>query len=1218
MKRLTKMLALLLAAPMLMMNSIANFQVDAQSTQSADTLWANFVTPPDESKSRPLWFWNSDGNSLSNITKAGIREIMVNSKEKSGYFGFGILPNWLQNYMSDQYLDLYGYALKTAEELGMKMCLYDENGFPSGSAGGILAQMYPADTMKRLDKGEKDITGPGQVTVAIPTGEYRTYLGAVAMNTDTYETIDISDKAIFMDEKAPGIYGSSAHPPIEENKYTADQAFDGSYTTRWNAGQGLTTDQWLEIRYNQDTTVNKVVIREDMNRITSFAVQYFDGKNWVNITSGTTIGDLKEITFSSVTARRFRLLIPTASDLPSIREMELFNGTAKHPTPSASEDNFDRVVWDAPAGNWKVMTFATVKDGYDRVDYLNKESVDHLIDTTHEVYYENFSKYFGTVIDSAFYDEPMLYQASGRTWTGKFNDMFEDKYGYDPLTLYPALWYDMGEKTASARNALFGFRTELFSQNYIKNMNDWCNVHNIVMTGHMDQEENVNPVTSSGDLMKIFSTQDIPGVDEISYYDRAKKAYKIVSSSANNWDKGRVMTEVYGAMGEDMGIPTMYKDIMNQFAKGINYVVPHAIWYNNKSGVTFPPELSYRSAKYGPELPKYNNYIGRVSGLLQNGRHVADIGVLYPIDTLQAGTRFDQGDPYKGGVTPKEADYMEVGDLLSTKIRKDFTFLHPEIIAEKCIVSGDTFKLKNEVNYEDYKVLVMPGAKTISLAALKKMKAFYDAGGKVIATTQLPYKSTQAGHDKEVVDIITEMFGITENDINAESKLSYSASSVFQNNPGYGAAMAFDGMASDDSRWNAGDQSGGDQWLQVDFGETVSVNKAVIKENLPYRVSAYRIQYWNGSGWIDCASGASIGESKTVSFDTVSTNKLRLYIDKIKSDSVSIQEFEAYGSGGNNLARPKNITADNTNDSGGRAVFLGNEYTASLGKSLDEMLPVADVEIGEVPALTGGDITYIHKVKENRDIFFVANSSDNAIKTTVSLRGAIYKPMIWNPNTGTKTSAEYEVITVGDEQVTKVNLNIPKVQSLFIVESVSQTELDKSLLKQAIDKAEGIERKLDSYVDDTRKTGFIEALEDAKNVYADTASTQAEVTEAQQKLLDAMLSLRFRADKSTLENLVKEADKIVRDKYTEATVKAFDAALKKARTILEDNALSADEQDVVDKAKDELKAAIGNLKLKSEGSDIPSNNNNSPKTGGDNLKVLLTALGLISVVAEDS
>ncbi len=868
-----------------------------QQTQEIDTMWANFSTPLDEYKSRPLWFWN---DSLQNITKEQIREIMVNSKEQSGYFGFGILPNWIDNYMSDKYLELYEYALQTAKELGMKMCLYDENGFPSGSAGGLLPEQYPEDTLKRLDKSEGTFSGGQTADIMIPQGEYSAYMGAVAMNMSTNEIVDISDYAV----------------------------------------------------------------------------------------------------------------------------------------------NNTRVQYTLPDGDdeWKVMAFATVKSdtdnlrGGERVDYLDKTAVDHLIEITHQAYYDEFPEYFGTVIDSAFYDEPMLYKAEGRTWTGKYNELFEEKYGYNPITLYPALWYDIGENTESARNTLMGFRTDLFAENYIKNMNDWCNAHGIKLTGHMDQEENVNPVSSNGDLMKVFKYQDIPGVDEILSYDRARKAYKIVSSSAYNWDKDLVMTETYGAMGENVGMTTLYKDIMNQFAKGINYVVPHAIWHNNTKNVENPPELSYRSAKYGKELSAYNDFISRTSSLLQSSRHVADIGVYYPIDTLMGAFRFDAGDPYTGGVTPSEADYMEVGDLLSATIRYDYTYLHPEVISENCTVDGDTFKLNNTVNYENYKVLILPGSKTISWEALKKIKEFYDNGGKVIATTQLPYMSSENGHNEDVINTICEMFNITAEQLVPKS-IECSASSVFQDNPTYGADKAFDGVNSDSSRWNAGDLSGGDQWLSAKFDSKAKINKVVINEfgngaSIPYRVTKFRIQYHDGSGWVDCYSGTEIGESMTCTFDTVETDRIRLYIDTIKSDSASIQELEIYDENGVNIACPQLDTVENENSNGGSAVFLGTDYKNTLKSALDMALDTYDVEIELDKVLSGGDLTYIHKVKNDTDIYYFANSSNSAVTPTISLRGEFSKPMAWDPHTGERTELEFTVLN----GVTTIKTQIPSAHSVFIID----------------------------------------------------------------------------------------------------------------------------------------------------------------------------------------
>jgi hypothetical protein len=418
-----------------------------------------------------------------------------------------------------------------------------------------------------------------------------------------------------------------------------------------------------------------------------------------------------------------------------------------------------RLTWDAPPGPWKVMVFTCVTDGArGLVDYLDPEAVGRFISLTYEKYYARFPEHFGTTIDSAFFDEPTMHWVQGgRVWTPAYNRKFRARFGYDPAPYYPALWFDIGPETAAARNALFGFRADLYADGFTRTINDWCRAHKIRLTGHQDQEEVVNPVGLCGDLMKCFRDQDIPGIDQIFTYGRASKAYKIVSSAAYNYDRPLVMTECYGAI-KDMPVANLYKEAMDQFAKGINLMVPHAVWYDSVH-ITFPPELSYRSPTYGPALPAYNAYVARLQRMLQGGRHVADIGVLYPIATLQAGYYFGPGKPYEGGVTPPEADYMELGDTLALAVRRDFTFVHPDVLEHRCRVDGPTIRLNNPVNHEEYRVFVIPGSRTIGWATLARLKAFYEGGGLLLATTRLPDRSAEFGRDAVVRDAVAAMFG---------------------------------------------------------------------------------------------------------------------------------------------------------------------------------------------------------------------------------------------------------------------------------------------------------------------------------------------------------------------------------------------------------------------------------------------------------------------------
>lgn len=583
--------------------------VGAAKPAADAALRKDFAEPPLQYKSRPLWFWNGTLNADRT------REQLEGGKAR-GYGGVGILPasHMTPAFMSPEFLDQYKAAVETAAGLGMKLCLYDEYWFPSGSAGGLLASKYPQALGKRLDMLALDTVGPTNISQAAPAG---ILMGAVAMDMES--------------------------------------------------------------------------------------------KKRLNITESVKDGTL---------------------------------------------------AWKVPAGNWKVMLFTCAPDGGGKlVDYLDPDAIKRFIELTYQAYFDKFPAHFGTTIDSAFYDEPALYHVTGgRAWTPAFNEKFKAQHKTDPLVSYPALWMDIGPDTAAARNALFGFRAELYAQGFPKTVNDWCRDHKIRLTGHVDQEELVNPVIGqAGDLIKAFQYQDIPAIDQVFAYGRASRAYKVVSSAAYNYDRPLVLTECYGGIN-GMPVANLYKEAMDQFAKGINVMVPHAVWYD-QARIIFQPDLSPSSPAFGPHLADFNTYIGRLQRLLQGGRHVADIGVLYPIATLQAGSWFGPGNPYQGCVQIPEADYMTVGEILALQVRRDFTFIHPEVLDEKCAVTGAEIRLENKVNAEQYKVFILPGSRAIHASTLRKIKRFYDNGGKVIATTRLPDMSAEFGKDAEVREIVAAMFG---------------------------------------------------------------------------------------------------------------------------------------------------------------------------------------------------------------------------------------------------------------------------------------------------------------------------------------------------------------------------------------------------------------------------------------------------------------------------
>jgi len=423
-----------------------------------------------------------------------------------------------------------------------------------------------------------------------------------------------------------------------------------------------------------------------------------------------------------------------------------------------------KLAWDAPAGNWKVMIFTCVKaDRRPRkqfvVDFLSAESVDKLLPITYGSYFKQFPEHFGTTIRHSFFDDVGFFGQT-RPWTPAFNEKFQRQTGRSPVLLYPALWHDIGPDTAAARVALFGFRAELLAEGYPARVTDWCRAHNLQSSGHPPGNYDPTPVDMHGDTFKFYRHVDIPLMDSIISYGFGRAGFKLVSSAATIYDRPLVAVEEYGAFGEkSFDAVMLYRNGMEMFARGVNRVVPHGMWLDPEH-VRPPPLISDFSAKLRPALPGYSEWSARCCLMLEGGRPVVDIALFNPIAALEAYYNFRLPDAMRWGkYVPPEADYQRVSDKLTCYLRRDFTYLHPDALAAQCTVQGPTLHLNNATNWQDYPVLLLPGEKVIPWASLKKIKDFYEHGGKVIATTRLPEQSAEVGHDAAVQSAIAEMFG---------------------------------------------------------------------------------------------------------------------------------------------------------------------------------------------------------------------------------------------------------------------------------------------------------------------------------------------------------------------------------------------------------------------------------------------------------------------------
>ena len=95
-----------------------------------------------------FWMWNAKLDvgqliaQLEDMHAHGLRSVCIHPFPKS--FRKGVLESHMEpDYLTPEYLDVFARVVKRADELGIDAWLYDEGGWPSGGACGLIAK---ADT----------------------------------------------------------------------------------------------------------------------------------------------------------------------------------------------------------------------------------------------------------------------------------------------------------------------------------------------------------------------------------------------------------------------------------------------------------------------------------------------------------------------------------------------------------------------------------------------------------------------------------------------------------------------------------------------------------------------------------------------------------------------------------------------------------------------------------------------------------------------------------------------------------------------------------------------------------------------------------------------------------------------------------------------------------------------------------------------------------------
>lgn len=381
------------------------------------------------------------------------------------------------------------------------------------------------------------------------------------------------------------------------------------------------------------------------------------------------------------------------------------------------------------------------------VDTMNPDAIARFIELTHEAYFAHVGEEFGKTVPAVFTDEPRLGKHGQLTWAQSDEDVslpFTDylaekmleKYGVDPLDIAPEYIWDLPRGAYSVNRYRYRDMTcECFAECFMDQIADWCNAHDIMMTGHVLSEDSLSGQSVTvGECMRCYRKMDLPGFDVLCDFREFIAAKQAASVARQNGKPGTV-SELYGVTHWDCDFAAYKLQGDWQAALGVVVRVPHLSHMSMKGEAKrdWPGSIFYQSPWY-EEFHQVEDHFARLNTALTRGKAAAKVAVVHPVESMWL--HFGPEDQTGAKRRKMDRDFKNLTEWLLYGLM-DFDYLSEALLPKQCPLKGQQEKTL-QVGSMTYEAVVLPDMTTIRSTTLEILERFCDRGGKVIFMGRVP------------------------------------------------------------------------------------------------------------------------------------------------------------------------------------------------------------------------------------------------------------------------------------------------------------------------------------------------------------------------------------------------------------------------------------------------------------------------------------------------
>lgn len=384
-------------------------------------------------------------------------------------------------------------------------------------------------------------------------------------------------------------------------------------------------------------------------------------------------------------------------------------------------------------------------NGNTYVDSMNPEAMKKFTEVTHDVYYREVGEDFDGAVPAIFTDEPahsdmdqlaFSHDTNDFTlsWTPDFDETFLSEYGFDIKEKLPELaWNLENNEISRARYCYHNHVSDRLVNAFLKTCGDWCRDHNLILTGHMAEEDSLLMQTRLvSEEMRAYPHFGIPGIDMLCdniHLTTAKQAQSVV----HQYGKEGMMTEHCGVTNWDYDFKSHKFHTDWQMALGVTARAHHLSWVSAKGSAKrdYPASMNYHSPWYR-EYPYIEDHCARLSTVLSRGTPDIKVGVIHPIESFWL---------YFGAQENNAAMQKKLEDNFQNVTRWllfgmiDFDFISEALLRD---IYGGSEKGIFNVGKMNYDAVIVPECVTLRKSTLEKLTEFKENGGKLIFMGQCP------------------------------------------------------------------------------------------------------------------------------------------------------------------------------------------------------------------------------------------------------------------------------------------------------------------------------------------------------------------------------------------------------------------------------------------------------------------------------------------------